>query len=329
MSDTVCTICQQPLQFEGARIHPGCRCSSSSSTGHSHLRCLISLLRAGGNRCPACSTPFPHELLALVTTSSPQSLSPTPTVQTQRSFTDDKQSPIESPVATGEIEKQVDAHDPKATTRILRAIRSKKNMTKVSRRLLREVEEARAYGAHSNEPWLSVNYDESSRQAVVTFQGPPDSHYSHGVFRIIMSFRDTHPFVPPQVKFTHQVFHPNVSLDGQTIDSTLLTSLWSHSLSLLTIVCHIRDMLSFTDLLRSCPISNAPTSSTVTGEGRKVEIVFGKATSVIAKHVEAGGDEAWAVGTECAGLWLLNSDLAKQVTHSHTSSNANHSLTFS
>ena len=182
-------------------------------------------------------------------------------------------------------------------------------MTKTCRRLLREVDEMRAFAAQSQEPWLSVWYDERSRQAVVTFAGPPDSLYAEGVFRILVTFRAEHPVVPPLVKFTHQVFHPNVSLDGQVIASSMLTGLWSRAMSLLTITCHVRDLLSFTDLQRTCP-----EGSLLTEGSRRV--------------VAASGEEAWAAGSECAGLWLQSPGLASDVTRTHTAANANHSLTF-
>jgi len=188
----------------------------------------------------------------------------------------------------------------------------KKSLTKISRRLLREVDETRAFAAQAQIPWLSVCYDASSRQAVATFQGPPDSLYAEGVFRVTVSFRPDHPTVPPRVKFTHQVFHPNVSLDGQTIDSQVLASLWSPSMSLLTLLCHVRDLLSFTDLTpsRDCTLPPARVGTVDSGSRG------GGVTSGV--HV----------GTECAGLWRQSPSLARDVTLTHTAANANHSLYF-
>jgi hypothetical protein len=119
-----------------------------------------------------------------------------------------------------------------------------------------------------------------------------------------------YPFAAPMVRFTHQVLHPHISLDGQTVDSAILKHLWSPTLSLVTLICHIRDMLRATDFA----------SEAIDGPAGEVA---GGRTRVVGA---GSGRQAWVVGAQCAGLWLEAPHTAAQVTRTHTARCANHSL---
>ena len=156
----------------------------------------------------------------------------------------------------------------------------------------------------------------------MTFRGPVESLYTAGVFRLTMTFSEQHPLVPPVVKFMHQVFHPNVSLDGQVVDSVILKDLWSPALTLTTIICHIRDMLGST----SVALHGSP--GPCDGPAGEVK---GGLTRVLGRKEGGGGEgggggtggrkkeeeekekeeempvvQVWVVGAECAGLWLTD-----------------------
>lgn len=55
----------------------------------------------------------------------------------------------------------------------------------------------------------------------VTIIGPPDTLYEGGVFNAIMSFPTNYPNSPPTVRFTSDMWHPNVYPDGRVCISIL------------------------------------------------------------------------------------------------------------
>ncbi|KAL7147979.1 hypothetical protein ABFS83_06G147700 [Erythranthe nasuta] len=55
----------------------------------------------------------------------------------------------------------------------------------------------------------------------VTIIGPPDTLYEGGFFNAIMSFPPNYPNSPPTVRFTSDVWHPNVYSDGKVCISIL------------------------------------------------------------------------------------------------------------
>ncbi|KAA3489615.1 ubiquitin-conjugating enzyme E2 7 [Gossypium australe] len=55
----------------------------------------------------------------------------------------------------------------------------------------------------------------------VTIVGPPDTFYEGGFFNAIMSFPPDYPNSPPTMKFTTDVWHPNVYTDGTVCISIL------------------------------------------------------------------------------------------------------------
>nr|VDD09815.1 unnamed protein product [Brassica oleracea] len=55
----------------------------------------------------------------------------------------------------------------------------------------------------------------------VSIMGPPDTLYEGGFFNAIMTFPQDYPNKPPTVKFTSEVWHPNVYSDGKVCISIL------------------------------------------------------------------------------------------------------------
>lgn len=51
--------------------------------------------------------------------------------------------------------------------------------------------------------------------------GPPDTLYDGGYFNAIMSFPSNYPNSPPSVRFTSEMWHPNVYPDGRVCISIL------------------------------------------------------------------------------------------------------------
>ncbi|XP_057970881.1 ubiquitin-conjugating enzyme E2 7-like isoform X3 [Malania oleifera] len=55
----------------------------------------------------------------------------------------------------------------------------------------------------------------------VSIIGPPDTLYDGGFFNAIMSFPPNYPNSPPSVRFTSEIWHPNVYPDGRVCISIL------------------------------------------------------------------------------------------------------------
>ncbi|KAL5697789.1 E2 ubiquitin-conjugating enzyme [Ranunculus cassubicifolius] len=55
----------------------------------------------------------------------------------------------------------------------------------------------------------------------VTIIGPPDTLYDGGFFNAVMEFPKNYPNSPPSVRFTSDMWHPNVYSDGKVCISIL------------------------------------------------------------------------------------------------------------
>lgn len=55
----------------------------------------------------------------------------------------------------------------------------------------------------------------------VVIMGPPDTPYEGGIFKATMVFPSDYPNNPPQMRFTTEMFHPNIYSDGRVCISIL------------------------------------------------------------------------------------------------------------
>lgn len=51
--------------------------------------------------------------------------------------------------------------------------------------------------------------------------GPPDTPYEHGVYEATLTFPKDYPLAPPKMRFTTEIWHPNVYTDGRVCISIL------------------------------------------------------------------------------------------------------------
>lgn len=59
-----------------------------------------------------------------------------------------------------------------------------------------------------------------------TIMGPEETPYVHGIFFLSIKFPANYPDSPPSVKFTTQIYHPNVSEDGSVCVDILKPESW-------------------------------------------------------------------------------------------------------
>ena len=86
--------------------------------------------------------------------------------------------------------------------------------------------------------------------------GPPDTFYEGGIFKGQLMFPKEYPNRPPKLKFTSNMYHPNIYTDGRVCISILhegvdeygyesVTERWNPSHSVNTILMSIVSMLGF------------------------------------------------------------------------------------
>lgn len=76
-----------------------------------------------------------------------------------------------------------------------------------------------------------------------TIIGPEDSEWENAVLTLKLTFPEQYPEKPPRVRFTCEMFHPNVYHDGNVCLS-LLSENWSAAYSVSSILIAIRSLLT-------------------------------------------------------------------------------------
>jgi ubiquitin-conjugating enzyme E2 D/E len=76
-----------------------------------------------------------------------------------------------------------------------------------------------------------------------TVMGPSGTPYEGGVFFLAVNFPSDYPFKPPKVRFTTQVYHPNINSNG-AICLDVLKDQWSPALTLSKLLCSIHSLLT-------------------------------------------------------------------------------------
>ncbi|AYV75765.1 MAG: ubiquitin-conjugating enzyme E2-17 kDa 3 [Terrestrivirus sp.] len=75
-----------------------------------------------------------------------------------------------------------------------------------------------------------------------TINGPKDTPYENGHFKLDINIPSNYPFKPPNVRFLTKVFHPNISSDG-SICLDILKGNWSPALTLDKVLLSIVSLL--------------------------------------------------------------------------------------
>jgi len=73
--------------------------------------------------------------------------------------------------------------------------------------------------------------------------GPPDTPWEGGVFGLRLEFPKDYPLKPPKVRFTSQMFHPNVYKDG-ALCLDIIQDQWSPAYTVGTILTSIQSLLT-------------------------------------------------------------------------------------
>lgn len=76
-----------------------------------------------------------------------------------------------------------------------------------------------------------------------TVFGPVDSPWEGGIFHLKMTFPPDYPAHPPRVRFTTEIFHPNVFSDG-ALCLDIIQDHWSPIYSVSSILTSIQSLLT-------------------------------------------------------------------------------------
>lgn len=84
-----------------------------------------------------------------------------------------------------------------------------------------------------------VDNDMTKWEAIII--GPKGTPYEDGIFKLSIDFPDDYPFVPPNIRFVTQIYHPNIDSNGK-ICMDVLKQRWSpvqNTNSILLSVCSL------------------------------------------------------------------------------------------
>ncbi|KAK9811384.1 hypothetical protein WJX72_002972 [[Myrmecia] bisecta] len=76
-----------------------------------------------------------------------------------------------------------------------------------------------------------------------TIFGPDDSPWEGGIFSLRIIFSENYPDKPPKVRFTSEMFHPNVYSDG-TLCMDIIQDQWSPCHNICTILTSVQSLLT-------------------------------------------------------------------------------------
>ena len=77
----------------------------------------------------------------------------------------------------------------------------------------------------------------------ITMQGPEDSPYQEGTFKLSLEFPSNYPFAPPSINFITKIYHCNVNNSGG-ICLDILKDQWSPALTINKVVLSIISLLN-------------------------------------------------------------------------------------
>ena len=78
---------------------------------------------------------------------------------------------------------------------------------------------------------------------IVLMQGPKDTPYENGIFKLKFNFPDNYPFKAPDVKFVTTTYHPNIKRDTGDICQDVFASTWAPTQKVADILTKLVSML--------------------------------------------------------------------------------------
>ncbi len=90
---------------------------------------------------------------------------------------------------------------------------------------------------------VKINEDDMYGEHTVVINGPRETPFEGGVFKIAFKMPTDYPFKPPKMYFQTKVYHPNISSDGG-ICIDILKDQWSSALRITKVLLSLSDLLA-------------------------------------------------------------------------------------
>lgn len=78
--------------------------------------------------------------------------------------------------------------------------------------------------------------NDNMQEFYIKFQGPKDTPYEKGVWRLHVELPDNYPYKSPSIGFVNKIFHPNIDSASGSICLDVINSTWSPLYDLINIV---------------------------------------------------------------------------------------------
>ncbi|OLL26454.1 Ubiquitin-conjugating enzyme E2 35 [Neolecta irregularis DAH-3] len=108
------------------------------------------------------------------------------------------------------------------------------------RRIIKETERLVAEPVHGISATV---HDDNLRYFDVRIDGPSQSPYEGGIFKLELFLPEEYPMAPPKVRFVTKIYHPNIDKLGRICLDTLKDN-WSPALQIRTVLLSIQALLS-------------------------------------------------------------------------------------
>ena len=110
----------------------------------------------------------------------------------------------------------------------------------ITKRLQKELQELK----EDNLPNIQAEPSNSNLHHWTAYlNGPENSYYEGGIYKIDIVFPDKYPFKPPKLTFKTKIYHPNISVSG-AICLDILSSKWSPALSITKVLLSLSSLLT-------------------------------------------------------------------------------------